>query len=352
MRANKVRFILAALVVGLLGWGIACNLGAKAPVGGEIRIYNWKDYFAPNTLDDFASETGIRVSLDEFDDEQAMLSVIESDPSRYDVIFASDLMIADMVDLRLLAELDRKDLPNLANIDPAFLDQSWDPGNKYSVPYTWGSTGVVYSKNNVQTSERRWSLLWDPKLQRRVALLNDPFVVLGLALKSLGHPMNSKDPTQVQRATDLLKSYEEHITGFLEPTEIKEKMVSGELWAAQIYSGDAAAIMAENPDLEFFIPIEGSDLWIDSIAVTRSAPNKRAAEMFLDYILRPKVQAEISKYTGYATPNKAALQQGLVAREVLDNGVSYPPRDRLERWTQLDAQRRTLWNMAWAEIQK
>jgi spermidine/putrescine transport system substrate-binding protein len=292
------------------------------------------------------------VSLDTFDDEEAMLSVVQSDPSKYDVIVASDSLIGEMSDLRLLAKLDLENVPNLANIDPEFLDQPWDPGNQYSVPYTWGSTGIVYNTKYIDSPDESWALLQDPNLAGRVALLNDDTVVIGMTLKYLGYSLNSADPDQLAQAVEIVRNQRALLAGFLDPITIQEQMLSGKLWAAQAYNGDAATIMGEDEDMAFFVPVEGSDVWVDNLAIPRDAKNKRAAEAFLNYVLRPDVQADISNYTEYATPNKAALEQGLIGQELLASAVSYPPRDLLEPWVQFTADQTALWNKAWADIQQ
>jgi spermidine/putrescine transport system substrate-binding protein len=349
MQMIKVPLVVAVLVMAAAG--AACGSGGEPTVGGELHIYNWEDYFAPSTLDDFQAEFGVEVFLDTFDDEYAMASAVESDTSKYDVIVASDSLITEMAERRLLAELDLESIPNLANIAPAFLNQPWDPGNRHSVPYTWGSTGILYNTRYVASPVESWSLLRDPSLAGRVALINDYTVVIGLTLKSLGYPLNSTDPNQIDEAVQVLRDQQPLLVGYLDHDAVEELMLSGELWAVQIYNGDAAFMMEQSGDLAFFIPAEGSDYYVDNLAIPRDAKNKAAAEAFLNYILRPEVHAEISNYTQYAIPNQAALEQGLVDEELLASQVSYPPRDLLEAWEPFDAEGLSLWNKAWAEVQ-
>ncbi len=346
------RIALVALLVGLAMLAVACDSGEDSVIGGEFHIFNWEDYFAPTTLEGFEAEFGVDVFLDTFDDEEAMLSVVQSDTAQYDVIVASDSLIADMGDLKLLAELNLDNIPNLANIGTEFLDQPWDPGNRYSVPYTWGSTGIVYNTKYVEPASRSWSLLREPDLAGRVAMLNDFSVVIGVTLKSLGYPLNSSDAAQLDEVVELLRAQRPLLAGFLDPMTIQESMLAEDVWVAQAYNGDAAFMMDENEDLEFFIPVEGSDIWVDNLAIPRDARNKAAAEAFLNYVLRPDVQADISNYTEYATPNEAALEQGLIDEELLTSDVSYPPLDVLEAWVQFDAEQTSLWNKAWADIQR
>jgi len=345
-------FALAPAIVGLLFLLPACGSGEGTSVGGELHVFNWEDYFAPNTLDDFESEFGIDVFLETYDYENVAVSAIQSDPSRYDVVVFSDELIAEMTDLKLLAELNLESIPNLANIDPQFLNQPWDPGNRYSVPYAWGSTGIVYNTKHVDSPKKSWSLLQDPRLAGRVALAKDPNVVIGLTLKSLGYSLNSKDQDQLDQAVSVVRTQKPLLAGFLDPVTIREKLASEELWAAQLFSGDAAMLMSENENLTFFIPVEGSDYYVDSLAIPRDARNVEAAHLFINYILRPDVHADIANYTAYAIPNRAALQQGLVDEEFLASEASYPPRDLLEAWVPHDDEMNALWNKAWADIER
>lgn len=347
-----IRSTLAAIIVAFAALTAACGSGESPAIEGELHIFNWEDYFAPTTLEDFEAESGVEVFLDTFEDEEAMLSVVQSDSSKYDVVVASDSLIGEMSDLRLLAQLDLENIPNLANIDSEFLDQPWDPDNQYSVPYTWGSTGIVYNTKYIASPDESWALLRDPSLAGRIALLNDDVVVIGMTLKSLGYSLNSTDPGQLAQAVEVVRDQRELLAGFLDPITIQDMMLSEELWAAQAYNGDAAFIMGENGDMAFFVPAEGSDVWVDNLAIPRDAKNKRAAEAFLNYILRPDVQADISNYTEYATPNQVALEQGLIDEELVTSDVSYPPRDILEPWVQFTAEQTALWNKAWADIEQ
>ena len=344
--------ILPVIAVFVVAFAAACGSGEDSAVGSQLTIFTWDDYFPPSTVQNFEAEFGIDVVVETFDSSDEVLAAVQSDPSRYDVVWLSHPFIAQMTDLRLLAELDQSNIPNLANVDPSFLDQPWDPGNRYSVPYTWGSTGIIYNRTYVPEPGESWALLRDPKLAGRVALLDEPQWVVGLTLKSLGYPLNSADLEQVAEAVQLLQAQRPLLAGFFDPITIREKMTSEELWAAQLYNGDAAFAMADSEDMGFFIPAEGSDIWFDNLAIPRDTKNKAGAELFLDYILRPDVHAEISNYTGYAVPNKAAVEQGLIDEALLASEVSYPARDALESWIPMDGERLALWNRAWAEAQR
>ena len=355
-KGEEMRVLRGALVVacvGLAGLAAACGSGGGSKIGGELHIFNWEDYFAPNTLEDFEAEFGIKVYLDTFDDEAQLLAVISSDPSRYDVFIGSDSLIGAMKELRLLAKLDHNNVPNLANIDTRFLDLPGDPDNEYSVPYDWGTTGVMYNKKCIQPEEESWAVLRDPRVAGKVAMDTDPSVVIGSTLQSLGYPLNSSDKRQLAEVVGVLRQQVSTLgLRFIASQDVMQMMKSGELCASQAYNGDAVVVMSENEDVAFFIPKEGSDIFFDVMAIPRDAPNKAAAEAFINYILRPEVQSACNEYTGYATPNRAAIDEGYVGSDLLSNPVIYPDTAHLEPWVAFDGPRRALWNEAWADVQR
>jgi spermidine/putrescine transport system substrate-binding protein len=348
-----LRGALAVVCAGVAVLAAACGSGDGRKISGDLHVFNWDDYFAPSTLADFEEEFGVEVYLDTFEDEAELLSVVSSDPSSYDVFIGSDALIGEMKELRLLAKLDHGNIPNLANIDPKFLNLPGDPDNEYSVPYDWGTTGVMYNKKCIEPEEESWSLLRDPRVAGKVAMDSDPSVVIGSTLQSLGYPLNSGDRQQLAEAVEVLRQQVSTLgLRFISSEDLTEMMRSEELCAAQAYNGDAVVVMSENEDVAFFIPREGSDIYFDMMAVPRDAPNKVAAEAFINYILRPEVQAACNEYTGYATPSHAAIEEGYVGSEMLSDPVIYPDVTRLESWIAFDGPRRALWNEAWASVQR
>ena len=348
-----LRGALAVVCAGLAVLVAACGSGEDRKIGGELHVFNWDDYFAPSTLADFEEEFGVKVYLDTFKDEAELLSVISSDPSSYDVFIGSDALIGEMKELRLLAKLDHDNIPNLANIDPKFLNLPGDPGNEYSVPYDWGTTGVMYNKKCIEPEEESWAVLRDPRVAGRVAMDTDPSVTIGSTLQSLGYSLNSSDRQQLAEAVEVLRQQVSTLgLRFISSEDVIEMMKSEELCAAQAYNGDAVVVMSENENVAFFIPEEGSDIYFDVMAIPRDAPNKVAAELFINYILRPEVQAACNEYTGYATPNRAAIEEGYVSSEMLSDPVIYPDVTHLEPAVAFGGPRRALWNEAWADVQR
>ncbi len=283
------------------------------------------------------------------------MATIASYPSRYDFFIVSDTVVAEMAAEKLLAELDHENIPNLVNIYPEYLDLPTDPGNRFGVPYDWGTTGVIFNAECIEPEEESWGIFGDPAISGKVAMDSDFTVVIGTTLQYLGYPMNSRDEGQLDEAVSLLRDWRsERGLEFLAWTDIADGMATGELCAAQMFNGDAAFLMEENEglDLDFFVPMEGSDIYFDTMAIPRDAQNKAGAELFINYILRPDVHASINNYTWYASPNRASVEQGLVDEELLSDPVSYPSTDNLEPWTIFDTELRALWNEAWAAVQR
>ncbi|MFV2064286.1 MAG: PotD/PotF family extracellular solute-binding protein [Chloroflexota bacterium] len=340
--------LIVALAVFAFGSAAAA---AENEAGRELRLYNWEEYVDPQVVADFEAEFGIDVIVETFSDENEMVSAIQADTSRYDMFITSDGVIYEMAEQRLLSELDLGNIPNLANVDPRFLDLQSDPGNRYSVPYDWGTTGITYDTDCVEPAKESWGLLLDPSIAGRVAMDADFDVALSSMLKFLGYPLNSSDPAQVAEATGVLADMTiDQGLQLLTWDEMLDRLASGELCAGQTFNGDAATYLEENDQLAFFVPREGSDFYVDSMAITRDAPNKLGAELFINYMLRPEVHARNNDFTGYAVPNRASIEGGYVSAESLADPVRYPDTERLESWDAFDEDRWTLWNKAWSDF--
>ncbi len=343
--------VCLALLLGLgLFLPIGCGGGKSTPVA-ELNVYNWEDYFAPNTLADFEKEFGIEVNLQTFSDEEEMKAAVQSDPGKYDVIFADESTIELMSDLRLLAPLDHAKIPNLTNIDPQFLNLPADPGNQFSVPYDWGTSGIAYNSRYVSGNIDSWGVLWDPRYEGHIGMLNNIYSVIGLTLKYLGYSLNSTDPAQLEEARLKLLEQKPLIAGYLDTVSIQRGLASGEIWVAMEYNGDSLLAAQVNPDIRFVVPKEGADFYIDSIGVPRDSPHKDNAELFINYLLRPDVQAGNNNYLNYASPNRNAIDAGLIDASDLGNPAIYPPRQGLELYQKPGAAD-PLYQRIWAELQR
>lgn len=294
-----------------------------------LHVYNWEDYFGETTLSDFEKKFGVKVNLETFEDEEELVAGLQSHPEKYDVIITSDNSIRELIAMRLLARLDLNNIPNLKNIDPEFGNPPYDPGHKHSVPYLWGTTGLVVNRTFVKNKADSWSILWNPRYKGKIAMLNSPEEVVGAALKMLGHSLNTKDPSQLNKARERLLKQKPLVAGYLDAITIRDRLIENKLWAAQIYSGDGMAAADKNEALEYIIPKEGASVWIDCLAIPRDAHHKYTAEVFINYILEPDVSAQIANCLWYANCNRAARVYTL--KEILESAPLYPPEDVVKR---------------------
>ena len=350
-------FAMGCLLSGFLagcGSPDASGTAAGAKDGGEVIVYNWGEYIDPDTLEMFEEETGIKVVYDEFETNEIMYPRVEAGASQYDVICPSDYMIQKMIDNDLLQELDFDNIPNAkANIGAQYWEQSeqFDPGNKYSVPYCWGTVGILYNKTMVEEPVDSWSILWDEKYADNILMqdsVRDAFMV---ALKLNGSSMNSMDPDELAAARDLLIEQKPLVQAYV-IDQVRDKMIGNEAALGVIYSGEAIYTQRENPDLEYVIPKEGTNVWIDSWVVPKNAPNKENAEKFIDFMCRPDIALLNFEYITYSTPNDAAREL-IEDEEIKNSSIAFPDLSQyanLETFNYLGDEGDELYNEMWKEV--
>lgn len=304
------------------------------PVGAQVlNIYNWADYIGDDIIREFEREHGIRVIYNVFSNNEELHARLRAGASGYDLIFPSDYMVEVLIGEGLLQPISHDALPNLANVDEQFLDLSFDPGNRYSVPYLWGSTGIGVNTRFVREPVESWDVLWNTRYRGRIAMLNDPREVFGVALKRLGYSGNSRDLGALQEARDLLSAQKPLVLTY-DSDNTKNLLVSGEVWLAHGYSGDVLMAADENPDIIYVVPKEGGLLWMDNMAIPKTARNVQAALKFIDFILRPEISARLTEEIQYPNPNHAAHEY--MDEEILGNPAIYPPQEVMERMEWLE----------------
>lgn len=340
-RNDKIKksILGTATVIVLLAVGISTFNRYSSTHSKELFVYNWGEYIDETVVEQFQEETGIKVTYDHFETNEEMYPVIEAGAVNYDVVCPSDYMIQKMAKNGLLAELNLENIPNLENIDPQYLEmsKSFDPENKYSVPYTWGTVGILY--NTKLLAEKglpvptKWSDLWNPAYEGEILMqdsVRDAFMV---ALKSMGYSMNSVDETELQAAKQLLIDQKPLVQAYV-IDQVRDKMIGGEAAIGVIYSGEILYIQDEvasqNLDytLEYVIPEEGTNLWIDSWVIPTTAQNKENAEKWIDFLCRPDIALKNFEYITYATPNKAA--KDMLDEELQNNKAVFPDTENLE----------------------
>ncbi|MGG0645208.1 spermidine/putrescine ABC transporter substrate-binding protein [Sporosarcina gallistercoris] len=304
--------------------------------GNTLTVYNWGEYIDPDLIKQFEKETGINVVYETFDSNEGMMGKIEQGGTSYDISVPSEYTVEMMREKDLLVPLDYDKIPNIKNIDPYFMDLPFDPGNRYSIPYFWGTVGIAYNPTLLdgQTFES-WDDLWDPSLKQEAVLVDSAREVMGMSLNSLGYSLNSTNVDELREATDKLKKLSPNIKAVI-GDEVTQMMVNNEAAVSLIWSGQAADMMYENEDITYVVPKEGSNLWFDNIVIPKTVKNLDGAYEFINFMLRPEVAAQNADYVGYSTPNKEALS--LLDPEVVSDERYYPDeeaRDHLEVYRDL-----------------
>ena len=319
MKKLAMLFLAAALTL--------CPLFALA-AQETINVYNWGDYIEPEVLDLFEQETGIKVIYETFETNEDMYAKIAMGGSSYDVIIPSDYMIERMIQENLLQKINWENIPNVANIDPRFMNESYDPQSEYSVPYTWGTMGILYNTEMVEEAPTSWETLMDPTYTMDMLMLNSPRDTLAIALVMTGHDLNSTDPADLEDAKNLLIEQKPMVLAYV-VDEVKDKMIAGEAAVALVWSGDATFCMSENDELDYMIPPEGSNIFYDSICIPANARNVSGAEKFIDFLCRGDIAAMNYDYVGYAIPNTAAIDI-IGTDEYNASPVNNPPQEALD----------------------
>lgn len=302
---------------------------ATAGSKDTIIVYNWGDYIDPELITQFEEETGYKVIYETFDSNEAMLTKIKQGGTNYDIAIPSEYTINKMVKENLLEKLDYSKIKGIEHIDPRFLHQSFDPENTYSIPYFWGTLGIVYNtKVYPEGYLKEWRDLWKPELKDSILFIDGAREMMGIALQTLGYSLNEKDETIVKEAGKYLKTLMSNAKAII-ADEMKTYMIQGEANIAVTFSGEAAKMLNENEDLAYVVPSEGTNLWFDNIVIPKTVGNKEGAYAFINFMLRPEIAAKNAQYVGYATPNKDAL--ALLPEEVTSDESFYPSEEAMEK---------------------
>ena len=297
--------------------------------GETISVYNWGDYIDSDVIDIFEAETGIRVIYETFETNEDMYAKIAMGGSSYDVIVPSDYMIERMIQEELLQPINWNNVPNVKNIDPRFTHESYDPEFKYSVPYTWGTMGLLYNTETVLQAPDSWDILLDEEYRMDMFMLNAPRDTMAIALVMSGHDLNSIDAADLADAKKLLIDQKPLVLAYV-VDEVKDKMIAGEASVALVWSGDATFCMSESDELNYVVPKEGSNIFYDAMCIPHNARNVSGAEKFIDFMCRADIAAANYDYVGYAIPNTAAIELW-GAEEYNASPVNNPPQETLEK---------------------
>lgn len=358
-RPSKVRMMVVRrvipAVIGLVvvAGGIYYAALSQTMNDEKVIVYNWGEYIDPEVLTIFEEETGIDVIYEEFETNEIMYPKVSSGAIAYDLVCPSDYMIQRMIENDLLAEIDFDNVPNAKYIGEGYMEQSrqFDPENKYSIPYCWGTVGILYNKTMVDEPVDSWSILWDEKYKDNILMQDSVRDAFAVALRYLGYSLNSTDLDELTAAEELLIEQKPLVQAYV-IDQVRDKMIGNEAALGVIYSGEAIYTQWENPDLEYVIPKEGSNIWIDSWVIPKNAEHKENAEKFLNFLCRPDIALMNFEYITYSTPNVAA--QEMIEDETIRNSeVAFPDLSKLpelETFRYLGPEADAVYNELWNKV--
>ena len=332
----------ASMVLGLLS---GCGSDASANV---LNVYNWGEYIDTDLLDRFEQETGIKVIYNTFDSNENLYSRIQT--TSYDVIIPSDYAISRFIDEDMLRPLNFDNIPNMKYIDEKYTHLDFDPEQKYSVPYTWGVVGIVYNTKYVDEADTgSWDLLWNPKYANRTAMFNNSRDALGIALMYLGYSLNTTDKDELREAADLIIAGKPVYQGIW-MDQILEKLPSEEIVAAPYYNGDAVTMIDENPDLAFYVPKEGTNLFVDAMCIPKNAKNVSGAEKFINFMCSTEAAMANWEYIGYSSPQTEVYNE--LDEEITSDPLYFPDITQYptEAYTNLPTEINQFYNDLWVDI--
>ncbi|MDR0198070.1 MAG: spermidine/putrescine ABC transporter substrate-binding protein [Oscillospiraceae bacterium] len=304
------------------------TLASSCGSGPVINVYNWGDYIDDSVLKAFTEETGIRVNYSTYARNEEMYEKVKRGNSGYDIVVPSDFMASKMIKEGLLEKLDFSAIPNFSNIDGRFTSLSYDPSDEYSVPYMWGTTGILYNTTMVDETVDSWDILWDARYSGQIFMYESMRDIFAVAQKRLGFSINDTDINNLNAAKMSLSEQKPLVQAYLDES-IKDKMIGREGALAAVFSGDAFYCIEENDELAYIVPKEGSNVWYDVLVIPKGSKRKQEAQQFIDYMCRPDVALKNTLYVGYSTPNKEAYK--LLDEDWQGSDVYWPDDDVLDR---------------------
>ena len=329
---------------------LALSLTACGGGSGEIvNVYNWGEYIDTDLLSQFEQETGIRVVYNTFETNEGLYSRLQSES--YDVVIPSDYMIARMIDEGMLQKLNYDNIPNASLIDSKYTGLEYDPAQEYSVPYTWGAVGIIYNSREVDEADTgSWDILWNPKYAGQTAMFDNSRDALGLTLKMLGYSQNTTNKDELREAADKIIEGKENFQGFW-MDQILEKLPNEEILIAPYYNGDAVTMMEDNPDLAFYIPREGTNVFVDAMCIPANAKNVANAEKFINFMCSTEAAAANADYIGYSSPQREVYEQ--LDDSIKNDPVHYPTEETIangDTFLNLPEEINEYYNELWTEI--
>lgn len=314
-----------------------------------LYYFTWSDYVGPNLLQEFEAQTGAKVVVDTFGSNEELLAKLQSGATGYDVAAPSDFMVSIMMKLGLLAELNLSSIPNADLLLDRLQHLPFDPGHRYSIPYLWGTVGIGYDSSVISMPPDSWDVLWDSRHKGRISMLNDQREVFGLALRSLGASINSRDPAVIERAKQKLLQQKALVKAYTSEN-YDQLLAAGEVVLAHGWGGAVARAAVQRPSIKYVIPKEGGTIWSDCLVVLQSSRNKDLAMRFVNYLLDRQVAAQTTNRLRFASSNREA--KALVSPELREDPAVYPPDSAFERleWMEDLGETIRLYDRGWTEL--
>lgn len=305
-----------ALLTTMVLTGCSAAAGADE-AENELHLFNWGLFLNPDLLDTFYEEYGIRVITSYYSSNEALYTRLTAGTDQFDLLVPSDYMVYRLIAENLLQPIDMESVPNIENIYSRLLGQDFDPENTFSVPYKWGTLGILYNTTMVNHEVTSWESLFMEEYAGQILMYNSERDALGMALKKLGYSMNSTTPEEIDAARDLLIEQLPLVQAYV-TDEGMTLMINGDAAMFKTYSGDAAWSIRYNPDLNYVVPSEGSNLWINSLVIPHNARNAEGAKKFINFLLRPDIAGLNTNWVGYTTANEVAIEEGYVDAFLLE----------------------------------
>ena len=321
---KKPATIRTALGVSLLSLAVAAF--AVPASAEELHIYAWADELPDEVIQDFQKETGVEVTVDTYDSNESLIAKLEAGATGYDLVNPSQYAVQILAKKNLIVELDHGKIPNIGNISEVFRNVSYDPGNKHSMPYIWGTTGLAYNSDCIKEPVTSWKAFWDEKHKGRIYMLDNMLAAYIAALQVNGFSANSSNPDEIAKATDSLIAQKPLLAGY-NSTNFADLVASGEACLVESWSGSVINVMKDNPHVKYVVPDEGGTMWVDGYSIPQGAPNADTAYKFLNYLLQPEVAAKVTTLTSIA--NVVEKSKDLLPPDVASNTAIFPPADKL-----------------------
>lgn len=341
-------FSLSICIVMMGNFFVGCSNKQNTQ---EINFYNYGENIDDETVKEFEQKYDIKVNIETFDDMEAMYSKIKSGAGKYDVVLVSDALMPRMIDQKLIQEINKDNIPNISQMDEEYLDLEIDPGNKYSVPYMFGTVGLIYNKDVVKEEVNSWDILWDEKYKDRIFMFDTYRDTIGVALKKLGYSLNSTNQKEIDEAKELLLEQRRLVKPLYGVDNGTTMIPAGETDINMIWSGEGLNLQDEYPNLVYVVPEEGANFWIDSLCIPKNAKNVEGAEKFINFVSDKKSALRIADEIGYTTPNKEARQEQ--PESVRNNPNAYMPTEimnRCEIYKDFSLDVKKMYDKAWIAI--